>query len=108
MTLRRRMAVGAFLAGTALAVLALARYRADDIVAHVVENALMQKLPEGADRAAVHFRFRQALGSTGGKEEKLVWLLDLSRFLEKRQVLSSDELERLLSRSGSLLETPSP
>jgi len=108
MTLRRRLALGAFMGCLALSLLALARYRADGIVAHVVESALMQKLPEGLDRSEVHGRFREALASVGSREERLEWLLELSQFLEKRQVLRAEDLERLLGGSGAPAAIPPP
>ena len=96
MEFRRRLLVASVLAGVAFGCYALARYHTEWIVTHIVENALLQKLPPDSDKEAFRSRFRSAFGATRDGKRRLEWLLGLSQYLEKRQVLEAGEIDRLL------------
>ena len=97
MTLRRRMAVLLLLGIAALATLGVARRFTVDLVEMVVEHSLAQKSEDlgiGADE--IRLRFHHRLSELPGREEKLAWLFEMARALEKVQRLDRTELQRLL------------
>jgi hypothetical protein len=84
-----------------LMIYGVARHYSSAIVAYVVEEALLQKAPEGMSPAMVRQRFDAALASTP-QQVKLLKLLSLSNYIEKVQKLPPAELDRLLATSGAV------
>jgi hypothetical protein len=99
-TFGRRVAVLGFLILFFLLIFGIARSYSYAIVAYVVEQALLQKAPEGTSTAQVQERFETALASTP-EESKLLKLMALSSYLEKVQKLTPTELDRLLAPGGA-------
>jgi hypothetical protein len=99
-TLGQRVAVLGFLALSFLLIYGIARAYSYDIVAYVVEQALLQKAPVGTSTAKIQERFQTALALTPG-EYKLLKLMALSSYLEKVQKLTPTELDRLLEPGGA-------
>jgi hypothetical protein len=81
-----------------LAVYGIGRQFSPAIVAYVVEEALVQKAPAGMSPLEARRHF-DAWFSALEPDHKLTKLLELSRFLEKVQILTPDELKRLLAPS---------
>lgn len=99
-TFKQRIAMLGLLALLFLAVDAIARHYSPAIVAYVVEQALIQKAPEGMSPILVKERFETLLASTP-PEAKLMRLIVLSSYLEKVQKLTPRELERLMAAGGT-------
>jgi hypothetical protein len=93
---RQRVTILCLLALLFLGSYATARRYSAAIVAFVIEEALVQKAPDevGPERAERHFH---AWLDAARPEDKLMKLLDLSKYLEKVQKLSVLEMEQLLS-----------
>ena len=100
MNFRRRLSVLGILTLLFLAVYGIGRLYSPAIMRYVVEQALMQKLPEGVRPEAVRDRFRAQLAAVPQKD-KLMKILELSKYLEKVQKLTPEELNRLLAEIGS-------
>ena len=87
--------------GLALAVAAgayaAARFASPSIVAYVVEETLVQKLPPGTDPVAVRARFHTMLHGHPGSAARLERLMEIAQVLEKSQRLTPSELEHLLA-----------
>jgi hypothetical protein len=92
---KRRIALLGLLALVFLGLYAIARRRSAAIVAYVVEEALIQKAPDEVGPEQAQRRFQVWLNSAK-PEDKLMKLLDLSKYLEKVQKLSTLEMEQLL------------
>jgi hypothetical protein len=99
-TFRRRLAVLGFLALLFLVIYGIAKSYSEAIVVYVVEQALLQKIPEGMDSLQVQKRFESLLASTS-EDSKLLKLMALSSYLEKVQKLTPGELDRLLALDGN-------
>ncbi len=99
-TFGRRVAVLCFLILFFLLIYGIARAYSYDIVAYVVEQALLQKAPVGTSTAEVQERFETALALTP-KESKLLKLMALSSYLEKVQKMTPTEFDRLLEPGGA-------
>jgi hypothetical protein len=87
------------------AVLTLAIYEAlgrhsPAIVAHVVEQTLLQKSPPGTDEAELRRRFRSLIDGLPPGSAQLEKLLALSQTLEKTQRLNSFELEQIIRKES--------
>ncbi len=99
-TFGRRVAVLSFLILSFLLIYGIAKSYSYDIVAYVVEQALLQKAPDVIAAAQVRKRFETALESTPA-DHKLLKLMALSSYLEKVQKLTPAELDRLLASGGA-------
>jgi hypothetical protein len=99
-TFRQRLAIMGLLLLVFLLIYGIARHYSSTIVAYVVEEALLQKAPEGMSPATVRQRFDAALASTS-QSDRLLRLLSLSSYIEKVQKLTPAELDRLLSTGGT-------
>ena len=99
MTLKRRLIVAGLLTGSALAMLAAARLYSVPLIAYVVEEALVQKLPAGTDPLVVRRRFQALVAALPDRQRKVEKLLAMSQYLEKLQTLDRQELEWLLTRN---------
>ena len=95
--------VVAVLGGCALALYLASSYYSASLTAYVVEQALLQKLPQEADPALVRSRFQEVLDSVPDRKARLRKLLSMSQFLERRQLLTPLELDELLRKDSSNL-----
>jgi hypothetical protein len=96
MTFRKRLIVVMILALLALGAYGTASYYSTALIAYVVEQALMQKLPDGADPELFHSRLQSTLAGMPD-QAKMTKLLQMSQYMEKVQKLSQVELEALLA-----------
>lgn len=96
MGLKQRTLILGTLALLAAVSYGVLRYYSPSLVAYVVEQTLLQKLPAGTDPEAVRRRFRAFLHSQPDGKSRLDKLLVLSQYLEKIQRLDSVELDTLL------------
>jgi hypothetical protein len=97
----QRIAVLGFLVLLFLVIYGVARHYSFRIVAYVVEQALIQKAPEGTSLIPLRERFEASLASTPA-DYKLMKLLTLSSYIEKVQKLTPAELDRLLDDGRAL------
>jgi hypothetical protein len=95
-TFKQRITILGILAILFLGFYGVARSFSPAIVAYVVEQSLLQKAPDGMSPTQARKRFETWL-SVARPEDKLMKLLDLSRYLEKVQKLTAEELDRLLA-----------
>lgn len=102
MSFPRRLLVVTFLALIAMCAYGVASYYSPSMVAFVVEQAFLQRLPEKEDPDNCHRRFRSLLASLPDNQARLSRLLAMSQQIEKVQKLSPLEVEMLLSRDGRL------
>ena len=93
--------VAAVLSGFAVALYMASGYYSAALTAYVVEQTLVQKLPQGANPALARSRLREALDSVPDRKARLRKLLSMSQFLERRQLLTPRELDELLRRDSS-------
>jgi hypothetical protein len=97
MTLRRRLSVLAAIAAVATLALVLGRSYSADLVQTVVERSLVQKTRgAGVSAGAVQASFHAALYRRPGRAERVEFLLETARSLEKVQRLDHEEFERLM------------
>ncbi len=101
MTLRQRMSVLSLLAASALGAYAAAKAHSAALEAYVVEQMLIQKSPTGADPVFIHKRLQTLLASVPKPEDRMAKLLLLSQHLERVQLLTQAELEKLLGKEES-------
>ncbi len=90
------MVAGVF-AGLALSALATAHYYSASMIAYVVEEALVQKLPVGSDPRPVRVKFHILMAELPDRRVRMERLLSMSQYLEKLQVLEPRDLDRLLA-----------
>jgi len=95
--LKRRLFVAGLAVCLAAALLVTAKKYSVSLIAFVVEEALIQKLPAGSDPTAVRLEFRNMLAGLPDRQLRLERLLYMSQYLEKLQDLDRPELERLLT-----------
>jgi hypothetical protein len=100
-TFSRRIAVLACLVLLFLVIFGIARHYSFSIMSFVVEQALLQKAPEGANLTQLRGRFETSLSSTPDNY-KLLKLLALSSYIEKVQKLTPAELDRLLDPGAAV------
>jgi len=98
-TARQRLTIMGFLVLAFFCAYGVARRYSFELVAYVVEEALMQKAPEGIPQDQVRSRFERYL-EAGPADQKMNKLLALSNYLEKVQKLTAAELDRLLAGGG--------
>ena len=73
----------------------IGRYYSPWVVGYIVEEAMVQKAPEGMSPTAVRKRFEAVIAVTR-TQDKMLKLLALSNYLEKVQKLTPAELIELL------------
>ncbi len=96
MRLKQRLAILGVLAALFFLANGLGRHYSPALIAHVVEEALVEKAPPGTDRAWLHERLAAPEKEEGGAEAYLQRLLAISQRLEKVQSLTGRELQSLL------------
>lgn len=97
MNFKQRTIVLACLAAVFALCYAVARLYSERLVAFVVEEALVRKVPPGVDAVEVRRRF-EALGrALPDARARLESFLELSRRVEKVQRLEPGELDRMLA-----------
>ena len=96
-----RLIVIAILTAMGLAIYGITKYYSASLVAFVVEQALLQKLPPGVDPALVRTQFRSLLSGLPDRRARLEKLLFMSQYLERLQRLTVRELEELLGKDRS-------
>ncbi len=74
-----------------------ASYYSTAMIAYVVEQALIQKLPDGADTELFHSRLQRLLAGMPDRRAKMAKLLEMSQYMEKVQKLTQVELEALFA-----------
>jgi hypothetical protein len=97
MTFSGRLWVMGALIAAALAVYGTARYYSPSLMIFVTEQTLIQKSPAGTNTGLVHKRFHAYLSTLPDSESRVAAVMGISRYLEKIQQLSTDELDRLLA-----------
>ncbi len=97
MPFRRRAAVVGVLAVIGIAAYGTARYFSPALVIYVVDQSLIQKAPPGVEPDQISLRLHALLESCPDKRAKLAKALSISQDVEKVQVLTPQELDRLLS-----------
>jgi hypothetical protein len=107
-TLKRRLIVAGLLTCFALAVLAAAKHYSVPLIAYVVEEALVQKLPAGTDPPVVRQKFQALIAALPDRQLKLEKLLYMSQYLEKLQTIDRQELEWLLTQNPAGLPAGRP
>ena len=90
-----RISVLGVMAVLFLLVYGIGRYYSPRIVGYVVEEAVVQKAPEGMSPMIVRKRFETVMSVTR-VQDKMLKLLALSNYLEKVQKLTPAELIELL------------
>jgi hypothetical protein len=90
-----RITLLGFMAALFLLVYGTGRHYSPWIVGYVVEEALVQKAPEGMSPTAARKRFEAVMAATR-TQDKMLKLLMLSNYLEKVQKLTPAELDELL------------
>jgi hypothetical protein len=101
MPFRRRMIVVAALVALAAVAYITSSYYSASLTTYVVEQALLQKLPQEADPGSVKMRLQKMLGSLPDRKARLQKLLSMSQYLEKLQRLTPRELDELLTKDAS-------
>ncbi len=101
MTIKRRLMVAGLLAVLALSALLIAKRYSVSMIAYVVEEALVQKLPAGIDPALTRSRFQTLMSQLPDRQVRLEKLLAMSQYLEKLQTIDREELERLLTKDAA-------
>jgi hypothetical protein len=99
MKFKLRLMVAGMCACISLAFLVTAKRYSARLIAYVVEEAIIQKLPAGEDPSLMRARFRALISDLPDREARLEKLLTMSQYLEKLQMLDPQELERLLKRN---------
>ncbi len=97
MTLRQRLWVVGVFAALGLSALAVAKHYSSSMIAYVVEEALVQKLPSGSDPQYARLKFQSLMAEMPDRKVRTERLLSMSQYLEKIQILEPQELDRLLS-----------
>ena len=100
LTFRQRITILCILAILFLGTYGIAHRFSPTIVAYVVEQSLIQKTPDGMSQTQAKQRFETWL-SAARPEDKLMKLLELSRYLEKVQALTPEEMNHLLADNAA-------
>ncbi len=96
MKLQRRLEIVGLLLAIVLVIYGVARHYSSSLIAYVVEQALIQKAPSGTDPLLLHERFQTLLVALPDRNNRMEKLLQISKYLEKVQILDTGELEDLL------------
>ncbi len=97
MALKLRLIVAGLVMGLGLSALAVATHYSGPMIAYVVEEALVQKLPAGSNSRLARSEFHAMLAQIPDQKERLERLLAISQYLEKLQVLEPRDMDRLLA-----------
>ncbi len=97
MRLKQRLVVSGLFAAIALSSFAVAKHFSSSMIAYVVEEALVQKLPSGYDPQLARSKFRSVLSELPDRKARVEKLLSMSQYLEKLQVLEPREVDQLLT-----------
>lgn len=97
MSIRKRSVVLGIIICLFLIVYATAKINSYMLVENVVERTLIQKCSTGTDTAEVRRRFQELLAAFPDKSDRTDVLFRISSELEKLQVLSPRDLEKLLN-----------
>jgi hypothetical protein len=100
MAFKRRLTLMGAAMALFLALYGTSRHYSAALVAYVVEQTLLQKLPADADPDRVRERFHELIALQADRRTRLEKLLFLSQYLEKIQRLTSRELEELLRKDA--------
>jgi hypothetical protein len=106
MKIGRRLIVAGLLAVIALSALLVAKRYSVSMIAYVVEEALVQKLPAGIDPALTRSRFQSLMSQLPDRQARLEKLLAMSQYLEKLQTIDREEWERLLTKDAADVSMP--
>ena len=101
MSFRSRLLVTTIIAAIAVSAYLTARIYSEELIAYVVEQALIQKLPPGSDPLEARDRLRLMISAIPDRDSKVERLVTLSQYLEKLQRLTPQELDRLLRKDSS-------
>jgi hypothetical protein len=74
----------------------IAKFNSPFLVEYTVERTLIQKAPPGTDPAKIHERLQELLVQAPDRRTRIDLLFRISRYLEKVQTLSHQDLSDLL------------
>jgi hypothetical protein len=74
----------------------IAKFNSPFLVEYAVEQTLIQKAPPGTDPAKIHERLQELLAQAPDRRTRIDILFRISRYLEKVQTLSPQDLSDLL------------
>ena len=74
----------------------VAKFNSPFLVEYTVEQALIQKAPPGTDPVKIHERLQKLLAQAPDRRTRIDLLFRISRYLEKVQTLSHQDLSDLL------------
>jgi hypothetical protein len=95
MTAKRRVNIFGVFVALAFILYGAAKYYSPFLVYHVVEQSLIQKAPAGTDSAQIQKRLHAALATAPDQNAQMRRLLRISEYLEKVQLLTPEELDKL-------------
>jgi hypothetical protein len=78
----------------------IAKFNSPFLVEYTVEQALIQKAPPGTDQVKIHERLQELLAQAPDRRTRIDLLFRISRYLEKVQTLSRQDLSDLLEVEG--------
>ena len=78
----------------------IAKFNSPFLVEYTVEQALIQKAPPGTDPVKIHERLQELLAQAPDRRTRIDILFRISRYLEKVQTLSRQDLSDLLEVEG--------
>lgn len=78
----------------------IAKFNSPFLVEYTVEQALIQKAPPGTDPVKIHERLQELLAQAPDRRTRIDLLFRISRYLEKVQTLSRQDLSDLLEVEG--------
>ena len=97
MTIQKRAMVVVVLLAMASVFYGVARYYSPSLILYIVEQSLIQKAPSGTDMIRLRAHLHEVLSATPGQKAKMEKLLRISEYLEKVQILTPEELDRLMA-----------
>jgi hypothetical protein len=101
MTIHKRSLVIASLFVLASVLYGVARDSSPALIFYVVEQSLLQKAPVGIDAASIHERFHARIAAAPDRDSQMQKLLQISKYLEKVQHLTFEQLDELLAINKS-------
>lgn len=93
MTIQKRALILSALFAVALTFYSVAGYYSQNLIYHVVEQALIQKIPADVDSRTVKLRLEALVRAEPDKKVRIQRLLKISEYLEKKQRLTQEEWE---------------
>ena len=96
MTIQRRSLVVGFIVCFFLILYSTAKLNSQLLIQYVVEQTLIQKAPSGTQPDDIRRRFSKLLASVPDKRERTDLLFQISRDLEKVQVLTPEAFNDIL------------